>query len=185
MELNELRSFANFTAIDFETAHGKMWSICQVGLVRVEGGQIVKELELLVQPPKNEYHWGNSRVHGLRKKDTIDAPTFDKVWHQIEPFISGQHVVAHNAEFDCTCLNHTLEYYHLSKPEYHRHCTVKIFKRNLALLCSTYGIALNHHNALSDAKACASLFTMYLEGKSEAMNRELDQKYPRKIITHY
>jgi DNA polymerase-3 subunit epsilon len=28
----------NFTAIDFETAHSKRWSICQVGLVRVEKG---------------------------------------------------------------------------------------------------------------------------------------------------
>jgi len=27
-----------FTAIDFETAQPKRWSICQVGLVRVEAG---------------------------------------------------------------------------------------------------------------------------------------------------
>lgn len=29
-----------FTAIDFETAQGKRWSICQVGLVRIENGII-------------------------------------------------------------------------------------------------------------------------------------------------
>lgn len=169
MELNELRSFASFTAIDFETAHGKMWSICQVGLVRVENGVIVKELELLVQPPGNEYHWGNSRVHGITKKDTAHARFFNEVWHEVEPYISGQHVVAHNASFDCACLEETLKFYNLPRPKYRDHCTVKIYKRNLALLCETYGIELNHHNALSDARACASLFMMHLEGKSPEM----------------
>lgn len=169
MELNELRSFANFTAIDFETAHGKMWSICQVGLVRVEHGVIVKEIECLVQPPGNEYHWGNSRVHGISRKDTAHAPFFNEVWPEIEPYITGQHVVAHNASFDCACLEQTLQYYKLPQPRYRDHCTVKIYKRNLALLCETYGIELNHHNALSDARACARLFMMHLEGRSPEM----------------
>ena len=185
MELNELRSFANFTAIDFETAHGKMWSICQVGLVRVENGVIVNELELLVQPPKNEYHWGNSRVHGLSRKDTAHAPAFNEVWEQMKPFIAGQHVVAHNASFDCACLQQTLDFYKLSQPDYKQHCTVKIYKRNLALLCDLYGIELQHHNALSDARACASLFMMHLEGKSEAMVEEIELRYPRKVVPHY
>jgi DNA polymerase-3 subunit epsilon len=44
-----------FTAIDFETAHGKRWSICQVGLVRVENGLITDELSILVRPPHNFY----------------------------------------------------------------------------------------------------------------------------------
>ena len=43
----------NFTAIDFETAQGYRWSICQVGLIRVENGIIINELNLLVQPPNN------------------------------------------------------------------------------------------------------------------------------------
>jgi len=34
----------NFTAIDFETAQGYRWSICQVGLVRVEQGVITNEI---------------------------------------------------------------------------------------------------------------------------------------------
>lgn len=35
-----------FTAIDFETAQGYRWSICQVGLVRVVNGDVVAKLEL-------------------------------------------------------------------------------------------------------------------------------------------
>jgi len=185
MEVNGFSSFANFTAIDFETAHGKMWSICQVGLVRVEAGVIVNELELLVQPPGNEYHWGNSRVHGLSRKDTAHAPFFNEVWDQVEPFITGQNVVAHNASFDCACLDQTLDFYRLARPKYQDHCTVKIFKRNLALLCKHYGIELKHHNALSDAKACAKLFMLHLEGRTEALLAELDEKFPRKTVPHF
>ncbi|WP_118973608.1 3'-5' exonuclease [Taibaiella koreensis] len=185
MELSELRSLATYTAIDFETAHAKMWSICQVGLVRVENGVIVQELELLVQPPKNEYHWGNSRVHGLSRKDTAHAPAFSEIWDQMQPYIAGQHVVAHNADFDCACLRQTLDYYRIAQPHFHQHCTVKIYKRNLALLCETYGIDLKHHNALSDARGCAALFQMHLEGKSAAMVAELEQKFPRKAVPQY
>lgn len=163
MELSDFSSLASFTAIDFETANGKMNSICQVGLVRVENGEIVKEIELLVQPPNNDYHWGNSRVHGINRRTTAHAATFDEVWPIMEPYISGQDVVAHNAPFDCTCLEHTLQYYKLAVPVFKKHCTVKIYKRNLALLCEHYGIALEHHNALSDAKACAALFQIYLD----------------------
>jgi DNA polymerase-3 subunit epsilon len=182
MQLNEFSSLANFTAIDFETANGKMWSICQVGLVCVENGVIVKELELLVQPPDNDYHWGNSRVHGITKKHTLDAPTFAEIWPQLKPYIQGRHVVAHNASFDCTSLQQTLEYYKIPKAKFHQHCTVQIFKRKLSLLCDHYNISLVHHNALSDARACAQLFIMHLEGKSAAMVQELDLKYPSKAI---
>jgi len=182
MQLNEFSSLASFTAIDFETANGKMWSICQVGLVRVENGVIVKELELLVQPPDNDYHWGNSRVHGITKKETAHAPTFAAVWPDLQQYIQGQHVVAHNASFDCASLQQTLEYYQLPKARFHEHCTVKIYKRKLSLLCNHYNIELKHHNALSDARACARLFMMHLEGKSDAMVKELEQQYPSKII---
>jgi DNA polymerase-3 subunit epsilon len=169
MNLSTISSLSSFTAIDFETANGNLNSICQVGLVRINNGSIVKEIELLVQPPNNEYHWGNSRVHGINKRSTLHAPSFDEVWPELEPYISNQHVVAHNAAFDCAALDHTLRYYQLPVPAYKKHCTVEIYKRNLALLCAHYGIELAHHNALSDAKACAALFQIYLQASKEGV----------------
>ena len=60
-----------FTAIDFETAQGYRWSICQVGLIRVENGIITKELDILVQPPNN-YYWDIfTGMHGISSKDTL------------------------------------------------------------------------------------------------------------------
>ena len=153
----------SFTAIDFETAQGYRWSICQVGLIRVENGEIVKQINLLVQPPHN-YYWDRFiDIHGITPEDTENAPTFDIVWPQIEPYITGQHVVAHNGfSFDFHCIKQTLEYYNLCVPEYDKHCTYRIYGSNLASLCEEYKIELNHHDALSDASACAKLFQLYL-----------------------
>lgn len=107
-----------FTAIDFETAQEYRWSICQVGLVRVEHGKITDEINLLVQPPKN-YYWDRFiNIHGITPEDTANAPTFDKLWHKIEPFIKGQSVVTHNGlSFDFPVLYKTLEYYGMQIPE--------------------------------------------------------------------
>lgn len=70
---------SSYTAIDFETAQGKRWSICQVGLVRVENQIITEQLSILVQPPDN-YYWNNFiDIHVISPEQTADAPTFDKI----------------------------------------------------------------------------------------------------------
>ncbi|MFQ3578703.1 MAG: 3'-5' exonuclease [Bacteroidales bacterium] len=155
-----------FTAIDFETAQGYRWSICQVGLVRVEYGKITNEVNILVQPPDN-YYWDRFiEIHGITPAHTANAPTFDKVWHTIEPFIKEQTVVAHNGlSFDFPVLQKTLEYYGMKAPEYEKYCTYRIFKNGLASLCREFNIPLKHHDALSDAKACAELFLIHLQTK--------------------
>ena len=154
----------SYTAIDFETAQGKRWSICQVGLVRVENEIITAQLSILVQPPDN-YYWNRFiDIHGITPEQTANAPTFDIVWQQIEPFIKNQQVVAHNGfAFDFNCLAKTLEYYGLATPEFTGHCTYRIFGDNLSSLCKQYNISLNHHEALSDARACGELFKIHLK----------------------
>ena len=152
-----------FTAIDFETAHGKRWSICQIGLLQVENSVITNELSILVQPPNNFYWDRFIDIHHITPEITRNAPTFDQIWYLVEPFIKNQSVVAHNGfSFDFDVLAKTLEYYGLEIPEYEKYCTYRIFKDNLASLCQKYNIPLNHHEALSDARACAELFMRHI-----------------------
>jgi len=156
----------SFTAIDFETAQGYRWSICQVGLVRVVNGKITDEVNILVQPPDNYYWERFTDIHGIKPHHTAKSPTFNHIWHQIAPFIENQNVIAHNGfGFDFQVLSKTLEYYGMSTPEYNKFCTYKIYKSNLAALCNEHNIKLNHHDALSDARACAKLFQMHLNQK--------------------
>lgn len=135
-----------------------------MGIVRVVDGIITDELSILVQPPNN-YYWPQfTDIHGIKAQQTANSPTFNQVWHQIAPFIKNQNVVAHNGfGFDFPVLNKTLEYYDLVTPEYTKFCTYKIFKSNLKSLCNDYNISLNHHDALSDARACAKLFQIHLK----------------------
>jgi DNA polymerase-3 subunit epsilon len=153
-----------FTALDFETAMPQRHSICQIGLVRVENGEIVHTYNELVQPPDNLYSPFNTRVHGIDALDTYSAPTFDEVWGHIQPFIEGQVVVAHNASFDVGCLKKALDYYQLPSVEFESACTYKIYKKKLNVLCDEYNIELKHHDALSDAKACGELYKRWLIG---------------------
>ena len=148
----------SFTALDFETATGYRNGICQVGLVRVENGIITQEINLLVQPPDN-YYWNRfTDIHGIAARDTLNALTFDKIWHQIAHYIKDQNVVAHNGfGFDFPVLDKTLFHYGLTIPNYNKFCTYTIYRSNLASLCEKYNIPLNHHDALSDARACGEL----------------------------
>lgn len=153
-----------FTAIDFETAQPNRASICQVGLVVIEDAKIVEEINLLVQPPQNLYWSKFTDIHGIEAHDTQFSPTFEEVWHLIEPFIKFNTVVAHNGfAFDFPVLATTLQYYNLAVPEYEKHCTYRLYGKGLAKLAEEYNIVLSHHDALSDAKACAKLFSMHLD----------------------
>ena len=158
----------NFVAIDFETATSKRNSACSVGIVTVENGEIVEEYHTLIQPPNNEYNWHNTQVHGITEVNTYSAPRFNEIYPEIKKRLSGNVVVAHNESFDRSVLKKSmldfdLDYLGLDLPEKWV-CTMKIFKEKgyvpakLNTCCALHGIQLQHHDALSDARACAKLY---------------------------
>ncbi|WP_207429461.1 3'-5' exonuclease [Pedobacter sp. SYSU D00535] len=150
-----------FTALDFETAQGKRHSICQIGMVLVENHRIVDRFSVLVKPPDNFYSYHNTLVHGISAETTRNSPNFAQVWPHIRGYIADQNLVAHNSAFDVSCLQQTLAYYRLTVPEFRAHCTYKIYGQKLDRLCADHGIKLQHHDALSDATACARLFILH------------------------
>lgn len=158
----------DFVAIDFETATYQPSSACAVGIVTVENSEIVEEYYSLIQPPDNEYCVQNIRVHSIIPQDTWNAPDFYDLYPEIKKRLAGKTIVAHNESFDRNVLKKSMEYYQLDYDElelpYRWHCTVKIYKKlealpaNLKACCARHNIELNHHEALSDARACAKLF---------------------------
>lgn len=158
----------NFTAIDFETATGKRSSACAVGIVTVENGAITEEYYSLIQPPENSYAGMNIAVHGIRPADTADAPTFRELYAEIKNRLKNRTLVAHNEVFDRSVLKRTMEHYALDYTELglaeRWECTMRIYKAKgyvpykLNACCERLGIALRHHEALSDAIGCAHLY---------------------------
>jgi len=151
----------DFTAMDFETAQSNPASICQVGLVRVVDGEVVEKVDRLVRPPNNFYFAKNVEIHGIQPIQTEDSPTFEVIWHEIKHLIEDQVVVAHNVGFDVGCLRSALAYYDEIQPDFEERCTRRIFGRGLAYLSQKYKIPLQHHDALSDAHACAQLYLIH------------------------
>jgi len=163
----------NFVAIDFETATGSRHSACAVGMVTVENGIIVEEFQSLIQPPDNEYWWHNIQVHGIRPQHTIQSPTFDEIYPELRKRLYGRTVVAHNESFDWSVLTKSMGYYQLDYSDLglpnRWECTLKMYRAKgfapakLDVCCNAMNIKLNHHEALSDARACAKLFLLGLE----------------------
>ncbi len=156
-----------FTAIDFETAQGARWSICQVGLVRVEKGKIQHKYSQLIKPPENKYSRWNTLVHGINSSITENSPTFPVIWEEIKVYIENQLVIAHNVEFDIDCLEKTLEYYHIDIPNFNIDCTFRRTGLSLVDLCQAFEIILdNHHEAIQDALACSSIYLHLLNNET-------------------
>jgi DNA polymerase-3 subunit epsilon len=162
MKTNEL----TFTAIDFETANGKRTSACAVGLVRVERGVIVEEKSFLLKPRPNYFFSSFIDIHHITPDMVADAPCFGEIWSEIRPMIEEVDLlVAHNASFDMSVLKACIELDEISAKLPTSACTVRLSKRLLPYLpnhklntvCAHYGIELNHHEALSDARGCAKI----------------------------
>lgn len=158
----------NFTSIDFETATGKRSSACAIGLVTVENGVITDTYYSLIQPPGNAYFSMNIGVHGIRPADTATAPTFKELYPKLKERLRRKTIVAHNESFDRSVLRRTMEHYNLDYGELELaerwECTMRIYKAKgfvpykLNDCCERLGIALQHHQALSDAVGCAHLY---------------------------
>ncbi len=159
-----------FTAIDFETATGHPESACAVGIVTVNDGIIVEEYYTLIQPPNNEYWYRNIMVHGIKPIETLDGKTFDQLFPEIQKRLFGRKIVAHNEAFDRRVLTKTMQAYGLYYDELEIadmwECTCKIYRRkgykpaNLKHCSELNNIELVHHEALSDARACAKLYLL-------------------------
>lgn len=158
----------NFTAIDFETAIA--FHPCSVGIVTVENGIIVDEFVSLIKPPRNEYSPFTIAVHGIHPRDTINEKSFSQVFPEIQKRLQNRIIVAHNESFDRNVLMKSMALYGLNYNNLNIgnrwQCTVKIYKAKglrptkLSDCCREMKIALNHHEALSDARACAKLYLL-------------------------
>lgn len=153
----------NFVAIDFETANYAANSACAVGLVKVVGGEIAELMVHLIRPPTRQFTF--THIHGLRWSDVAKAADFGALWPVIANFLEGaEFLAAHNASFDRGVLRACCASYKIAAPTLPFKCTVQLARRVLDIrptklsdVCRVLEIPLNHHEALSDAMACAKI----------------------------
>jgi len=152
-----------FVAIDFETADRYRDSACALAMVRVESGKIVKTEYRLIKPPREYFEF--TYIHNITWAMVVSEPSFHELWPSMKNILNGaDFIAAHNASFDRSVLNACCKKADIEPPSIPFECTValarkrwKLFPTKLPDVCRYLDIPLNHHEALSDAMACAKI----------------------------
>lgn len=160
-------------AIDFETANRSPASVCAVGVAIMEDGKLQKPYYSLIRPAENVCWFDafNTKIHGIRREDVIDAPAFHDVYADVVKLTDGALFTAHNARFDMTCLAKTCMNLQLPVPEItffdtlalSRHLFPDMAHHRLNDMCDVLNIPLNHHNACSDAAGALMIVVRAME----------------------
>ncbi|MGI6028457.1 MAG: 3'-5' exonuclease [Candidatus Heteroscillospira sp.] len=170
-----------FVAFDVETPNGRNDRMCALGLSVLENRSIVHEEYYLIDP-ECHFDYGNIRIHGITPEMVLRSPRFDEVWRNIAPIMRSGILAVHNAQFDMGVLRKCLRAYGFEEEPFDCLCTVRMSRAELKdapnhrlnTLCDYYGIDLDHHNAASDASACAQILRNLLDSGAKA------EKYVRR-----
>ncbi|HLD99967.1 MAG TPA: 3'-5' exonuclease [Bdellovibrionota bacterium] len=162
----------SFLALDFETADIRAESACAIGLVKVTDHRIVGREHFLIKPPSGKSGQRSKKpdfmftyIHGITRAHVAAQPCFGELWPKVAGYFEDiDFVAAHNASFDRRVLLACCDQYGITPPKVPFLCTVQlaratweIYPTKLPNVCEHLGIELKHHEALSDAEACARI----------------------------
>lgn len=150
----------NYTIVDLETTGGSPFfnRIIEVGLLRIERGQVVDSYQTLINPLM-ELPEFITNITGLTDRDLANAPLFSDVSTELKKKFDNAIFVAHNVDFDYGFLKE--EYRRLGEvfaPQ--RMCTVRLSRHlykdykhhNLSAIIERFGFDIaNRHRAFDDA----------------------------------
>jgi len=172
---------SSFVVCDLETTGLNPFAdkIIEIGLVRLEDGQISGNFHTLVNPNQS-LNLKIKRLTGLDDRDLSGAPVLSEVLPEALDFIRDSSIAGHNIDFDLGFLAaargeplrnpsyDTLELARLVVPD------SSSFR--LSALCRYFDIELKAgHRALDDAVATARLLTVLLQKFREADINVLNQ----------
>ena len=160
-----------YICFDVETPNFRNDRMSAIGICVVENGEITEERYSLVNP-EEPFDGFNISLTGITPEMTAGAPSFGELWQSFGPLLKSGLLVAHNAQFDMSVLSKCLRAYNIpcrDSTEYL--CTCRMSKKmmpwmpnhKLDTVCRELFIDLNHHNAASDARACAEILLYCLK----------------------
>ncbi len=157
----------DFVVIDVETANADPASICQVGIASFCGGVLANAWESLVNP-QDYFSPFNISIHGIVEETVQNAPTWARVFPQVESRLSNAIVVSHTP-FDQVALARACRFSGLETCACAWLDSARVARRawprfarsgyNLPNLATHFGIPYHAHNALEDAR-CAGLILL-------------------------
>lgn len=186
-----------FAFVDIETTGSNPMHdrVIEVAVIRVKGGEVVKEWSTLVNPERHIPEFIQGYV-GINNEMVEGAPTFDEIADELYELLDGAVFVAHSVSFDYGFLKHSFarcEKVFNQK----RMCTVKLSramypgfrKHSLDALIDRHGFECSaRHRAMGDTEVLWQ-FWQHLHGEFEkeeidkAVGKQLKSaKLPSKLI---
>ncbi|HYE22287.1 MAG TPA: exonuclease domain-containing protein [Verrucomicrobiae bacterium] len=171
--------FEKLAFVDIETtgASPNVDRVIEIGVLRVEKGQLVKTYSTLVDPDCQISPF-ITNITGIVQKDVESAPSFHQIADDLRELLSGCTFVAHNVRFDYGFLkaefaragiDFDADHFCTAKlsrslyPRYRRHNLDSIIRRH-KITCE------NRHRAFDDAKVLWDFF------------QKVSSKFPQKRI---
>ncbi len=163
-----------FVAIDFETANQGRDSAIAIGMTLMnEDGEKKDEYYSLIRPPRPYFDPHCTAEPRLDSRTVVRAPTLKELRPEIEAFIGGRPLVAHNAAFDMAVLRGSAAANGIELPNYEYYCTLCLSKRILpgmpsyklsVLADEILHLDYHAHLASDDAYVCGKLFARLFSG---------------------
>lgn len=174
---------SDFVVFDIETTGLSYISdqIIEIGAVKVHDGQIVDHFSTFVNPqrpipPEIE------KLTGIRNEMVEDADNIEVILPRFLNFCEGCIMVAHNAEFDMSFIQHSCEQMGLEQGfvtvdtlGIARALLPDLKNYKLDTVTEAMGCVLkDHHRAVNDAEATADVFVKFIERLHEQNVDDLD-----------
>ncbi len=169
MERGEAAVNDTYVVFDVETPNSRNDRMSAIGLVVARDGEELTHFYSLVNP-ETAFDAFNISLTGITPRMVRNQPTFPVLWQLLQPLMERGILCAHNAPFDLGVLGRCLLDYNIEwKPRGEYVCTCQMGRRllpqapnhRLNTLAELLDLPLQHHNALSDARACAGLLRYY------------------------
>jgi DNA polymerase III epsilon subunit family exonuclease len=168
----------DFVVVDVEATGAKTPPnrLIELGAYRIRGGRIVDKFLSLVNPeiPIPRFVMA---LTGISNDMVKSAPVFAEVAPRWLDFVSDSVLIAHNAAFDTSFLNHEISRVYPGHRMFNPHlCTVRLSRRvlpdlnnhRLDTIANHFSIPIiSRHRAGSDALATAEIFLLLLSRLEE------------------
>ena len=160
-----------FAVVDVETTglSASQHRVLEVAVVRTDPyGRVLGEWVRRLNP---DGPVGVTHIHGITDADVAGAPRFGDIVVELNSWLAGAAVVAHNAAFDLAFLRAEYAYQGWALPWLPTLCTLEasghylpeLDRRRLLDCCGAARIRVEGaHSALGDARATAALLGFYL-----------------------
>lgn len=158
---------APFAVLDFETTgtSSRFGRAIEIGIAKMKNGKIVDTYSSLINPGC-QIPYQITLMTGITNDDVLNAPYFEDIIDEVESFLSGSILVAHNLPFDLSFLKSEFARAGKDINEFPKICTLKLARKmyptlpskSLGNLVKYFRIKhVNVHRALGDATVTAKL----------------------------